>query len=302
MSEVFLDLGSEILQVDQLLLSQVSSLFASPTAPVRYKVTSAVPPSIVRTFAAAITGKPLSITPATLAPLSAVCQELCCPRFLEQLAAFQNSAEYGISSLTARVNTLEAEIVPLRTDVSGLKSCFSLGLDSAILCATSSCCPGFAALFAEFRGRRFTLLWRGSRDGFGGRDFHHRCDGHANTLTLVQDTRGNIFGGFTPVEWESLDWKNPYNFARPTARADVSLKSCLFTLKNPHSLQPRRFALRDEGKSSAIYCSPSLGPHFCDIAVWDNCNANARSYASAFGQRYNNDTELDGGTFFTKVP
>jgi hypothetical protein len=40
----------------------------------------------------------------------------------------------------------------------------------------------FPALFAEFRGKRFTLLWRGSRDG------------HAPTLTLIQDTAGNIFG------------------------------------------------------------------------------------------------------------
>jgi hypothetical protein len=27
----------------------------------------------------------------------------------------------------------------------------------------------FPALFAEFRGERFTVLWRGSRDGFGAR-------------------------------------------------------------------------------------------------------------------------------------
>jgi hypothetical protein len=46
-----------------------------------------------------------------------------------------------------------------------------------------SCPPaGFAsligadspALFAEFRGKRFTLLWRGRRDGLGWRDFHGR--------------------------------------------------------------------------------------------------------------------------------
>jgi hypothetical protein len=39
-------------------------------------------------------------------------------------------------------------------------------------------CP---ALFAEFHGKRFALPWRGSRDGFGARDFHDRCDGHAPT-------------------------------------------------------------------------------------------------------------------------
>jgi hypothetical protein len=64
----------------------------------------------------------------------------------------------------------------------------------------------FSALFAEFRGRRFTLLWCGSRDGFHTCDFHRRCEGHAPTLTLIQDTGGGIFGGFTPVQWESRDW------------------------------------------------------------------------------------------------
>jgi hypothetical protein len=63
------------------------------------------------------------------------------------------------------------------------------------------------ALFAEFRGKRFTLLWRGSRDGFLAQNFHDRCDGHANTLTFIEDTEGNIFGGFTPVEWESSGWR-----------------------------------------------------------------------------------------------
>jgi hypothetical protein len=52
----------------------------------------------------------------------------------------------------------------------------------------------FPPLFAEFGGKRFTLLWRRSRDGFSARDFHGRCDGHAPTLTLIRDT-GGIFSG-----------------------------------------------------------------------------------------------------------
>jgi hypothetical protein len=63
----------------------------------------------------------------------------------------------------------------------------------------------------------FSLLWRGSRDGFGAGDFQKLCNGHANTLTVILDTNGNIFGGFTPVEWES--------YAR--YKADRSLKSFL---------------------------------------------------------------------------
>jgi hypothetical protein len=50
--------------------------------------------------------------------------------------------------------------------------------------------PGISA---EYRVKRFTLLWRGSRDGFGAREFHARCDGHAPTLTLIEVTKGEHF-------------------------------------------------------------------------------------------------------------
>jgi hypothetical protein len=58
----------------------------------------------------------------------------------------------------------------------------------------------FPEIFADFRGKHFDILWRGSCDGFGSKEFHRRCDGHANTLTVILDTKGNIFGGFTPVK------------------------------------------------------------------------------------------------------
>jgi hypothetical protein len=61
----------------------------------------------------------------------------------------------------------------------------------------------FPRLFDEFRRKWSVLLWRGSREGFGAGDFHGRCNGHANTLKLILDTGGNVFGGFTPMQWES---------------------------------------------------------------------------------------------------
>jgi hypothetical protein len=32
----------------------------------------------------------------------------------------------------------------------------------------------------------WSLLYRGTRDGFGSDDFHSKCDGHSNTLTLLK--------------------------------------------------------------------------------------------------------------------
>jgi hypothetical protein len=58
--------------------------------------------------------------------------------------------------------------------------------------------------FAEFCGKRFTLLWGGIRDCLTARDLHSHCDRHANTLIFIEDTAGNIFGEFTPVEWDHV--------------------------------------------------------------------------------------------------
>jgi hypothetical protein len=61
----------------------------------------------------------------------------------------------------------------------------------------------FPPLFDEFRRKRFVLLWRGSRERFGARGFHRRCDGHAKALTLIFDTVGDVLGGFTPLQGQS---------------------------------------------------------------------------------------------------
>jgi hypothetical protein len=155
------------------------------------------------------------------------------------------------------------------------------GWDSVIV-------SGFPEIFAEFKEKKFTLLWRGSRDGFGAGEFHKRCDGHTNTLTVILDRRGNIFGGFTPVKWEPSK-KEKY-------KADPSLKSFIFTLKNPHNVPPRIFMLKAEKKDSAIICHSELGPDFRDITVSDSCDQNLRSFTSR-GINYTADTGL--GVFFT---
>jgi hypothetical protein len=148
----------------------------------------------------------------------------------------------------------------------------------------------FPKLFEDFKQKQFTLLWRGSRDGFGAGHFHRRCDSHPNTLTVILDTNGNIFGGFTPVEWESpIFWSK---------KADPSLKSFLFTLRNPHNVPARRFAWKAEEKDQAIYCHYECGPHFSAIYVSDYCNANSHSWTD-LRRTYTNDTGLAGNTFFT---
>jgi hypothetical protein len=153
--------------------------------------------------------------------------------------------------------------------------------------------PQLPAILSEFRSKSFTLLWRGSRDGFSSRAFHGRCDGHANTLTFILDKCGNVFGGYTPVAWES----RTRDFYKP----DPTGKSFIFTIKNPSNTSPKTFALRSDKKNSAIACEYSWGPTFGegDIFVSANANEGESSYARYFGDAYKNDTKVSGTTFFT---
>jgi hypothetical protein len=108
---------------------------------------------------------------------------------------------------------------------------------------------------------------------------------------VILDTKGNIFGGFTPVEWDS-----------PTScsfKADPSLRSFIFTLKNPRNVPARRFALKTERRYEAIPCDSERGPIFYGgIAVRDNSNANTDSN-SFLGGSYTNDTGLDEPSEFS---
>jgi hypothetical protein len=99
---------------------------------------------------------------------------------------------------------------------------------------------------------------------------------------VILDTKGNIFGGFTSVEWKS----------NGGLKGDDSQKSFLFTLKNPHNIPARRFALKATWKQRAILCYSDEGPCFGDMFVLDNCNANTSSL-TALGFAYTNDTGLD---------
>jgi hypothetical protein len=230
----------------------------------------------------------------------------------------QKKAE-SIEALLGRVVRLEAEVSALQSaaepipatmaelrrissDVRRLK--IQAGMDSLIVSDVQArgieCAIvwDFPEIFSEFRGQRFSLLWRGSRDGFGASDFHKGCDGHVNTVTVILDTNGNIFGGFTPVAWESRKWNKKTGRASNTCKADPTQKSFLFTLKNPHNVPARRFALTDEGKDIAIRCNLDNGPHFNDIAVSNNCSANSQSFTN-LGITYTNDTGMIGEAFFT---
>jgi hypothetical protein len=131
--------------------------------------------------------------------------------------------------------------IDLGRSCSSEPSCFSSQpFDSGVV-------SSFPSLFDDFCGKWFVLLWRGSRAGFRARDFHGRCDGHANTLTLILDTGGNVFGGFAPLQWESAfklseDSKCAEQSTMDSAVLEVIDKKFLFNKSYSPSISEIRIA------------------------------------------------------------
>jgi hypothetical protein len=217
-------------------------------------------------------------------------------RLEAELSALQTASALPLASPPSR--SVSQAVVPIASAPAPTSPASAVarapsGWNSAIV-------PDFPTLFEDFKRKRFALLWRGSRDGFGARDFHNRCDWHPNTLTVVLDTEGNIFGGFTPVEWESRKWNGRRGKGSNCFKADPSLKSFLFTLKNPHNVPARRFPLMAKAKEVAIQDDSNDGPNFNDLYISDNCNANTASGSNLGNMSYTNDTGLDGHTVFAR--
>jgi hypothetical protein len=142
------------------------------------------------------------------------------------------------------------------------------------------------SILSRFENQQMTLLYRGSRDGFEGSSFHSRCDGKPHTITIIETPKGYVFGGYTPIPWDTSS----------THKTDDSLSSFIFTLKNPQNTNPRLFQLKPANKQSAIFCRSDLGPTFGgghDFVVYLTGSPSRTN----FGHSYNNDTGLNGPTF-----
>jgi hypothetical protein len=105
----------------------------------------------------------------------------------------------------------------------------------------------------DFHGKRAQLLYRGSEHGLTPQAFHARCDRHGNTLTIIESENGCIFGGFTPVKWDSC-------WGSQNEKSDPSGSSYLFSLKNPRDDGLVKFRVQDT--KSAIQCNRQSGPVF----------------------------------------
>jgi hypothetical protein len=127
------------------------------------------------------------------------------------------------------------------------------------------------------RNDKWTLLYRGTRDGFGSKEFHSKCDNHSNILTVCKAKQSSfIFGGFTTVSCDSSN------------RDKLDPNAFIFSLTNKDN-QPVKIKINPERHQYAICCYFSFGSTFGgghDIYITNSANATMKSLSKRM-KRYN---------------
>jgi serine/threonine protein kinase len=124
------------------------------------------------------------------------------------------------------------------------------------------------------------LLYRGSRDGFKAVDFHEKCNNKGETLVIIKSNEDYIFGGYTEINWDNTTWNGKVG-ENNNSRREGNGNEFVFTLKNPHNIQPSKFNMKNEWLNHSICCDAKLGPIFgCnDIRIENECNNNNNSFS-----------------------
>lgn len=116
---------------------------------------------------------------------------------------------------------------------------------------------------------KFALLYNNANDSDGSNYFHMNCDGVFPTVTVVLDTSGRRFGGYSTKSWSQSPAGASYSRAPD---------SFIFNLS-----QKKKYNLKDQMESNAVYRHNSYGPTFGgghDLYLANSCRSNNNSYCN----------------------
>lgn len=119
------------------------------------------------------------------------------------------------------------------------------------------------------------MVYRATEEGFGAHDFHRCSDEKGPIMTIIQSKDGKyLIGGYTEISWTTNN----------TYKADPS--AFLFTLTNPHGIQPTKF-LKNPKAANSVGHAKHIGAYFggvvkdkkhlIDIQVTTDANMNLNS-------------------------
>ena len=113
---------------------------------------------------------------------------------------------------------------------------------------------------------KFNLLYSNTRDSDDSNTFHYYCDGVSPTVTVILDTSGRKFGGYSTQSWGQSPVGSNYSRA---------VGSFIFNLSNKS-----KHDLSDQLNYQAVYRHNSYGPWFGggpDIRIASSCRSNSSS-------------------------
>jgi hypothetical protein len=130
----------------------------------------------------------------------------------------------------------------------------------------------------------YTQIYKASKDGATGKDFHRCCDNKGPTVTLIESTSGYIFGGYISITWEGpSNWT--YKGNDPNAFIFSVNNKCKYPIQDQSRVINNQKDYGPDFGSNDIYITN-------DILNNNSCQCNNYKY-------YNLDPKnVAGGTTF----
>lgn len=138
--------------------------------------------------------------------------------------------------------------------------------------------------FYDKKDQLWSLIYKGTRDGFDAAAFHNRANNQGPTMTIIRSTDGYIFGGYASQAWTSAD-----NYTD-------AANSFLFLLTNANGSPPTKFLYNSNG--NGMYNHADYGPTFGgghDLSIPNSCNTN--NCTCTLGNSYPDSLNLGANTF-----
>lgn len=108
-------------------------------------------------------------------------------------------------------------------------------------------------------------IYDGKRDGFSNAIFHEKCDGIGHTVLVISLSNGRVFGGYTPLKWDSSG----------RYKADASVSSFLFAFCRQSGIKYPQTNVH-----KTIFCGSEYGPTFGENHhIYVNLDNLSRSYS-----------------------
>ncbi|KAF2069144.1 hypothetical protein CYY_009536 [Polysphondylium violaceum] len=133
----------------------------------------------------------------------------------------------------------------------------------------------------------FELLYESSEDDFEGLSFHSACDGKGATITLIETTKGDVFGGYNSQSWNSDNkWYGDD-------------KCFIFTLVNKHGIKPTKYSPGVTSKNyvkGCAYYGPLFGSGFDSGVEWEDIRVSRGCSYQSFPLTFDDTTGKGNST------